>query len=64
MLSSIATLAYDFRRPEFFTDQLYAALKLVDRGAVSDYGALNLARMFSVTVILIEPGTLRRGWLG
>jgi membrane-bound lytic murein transglycosylase B len=47
MLSSIATLAYDFRRPEFFTDQLYAALTLVDRGAVSDYGALNLARMFS-----------------
>src|SRR6266702_2916623 len=35
MLSSIATLAYDCRRPEFFTDQLYAALKLVDRGALS-----------------------------
>ena len=33
MLSSIATLAYDCRRPEFFTDQLYAALKLIDRGA-------------------------------
>ena len=27
MLSSIATLAYDCRRPEFFTDQLYAALQ-------------------------------------
>src|SRR6202165_4500739 len=26
MLSSIATLAYDCRRPEFFTEQLYAAL--------------------------------------
>src|ERR1700691_3784643 len=35
MLSSIATLAYDCRRPDFFTDQLYAALKLVDRGALS-----------------------------
>jgi membrane-bound lytic murein transglycosylase B len=35
MLSSIATLAYDCRRPEFFTDQLYAALKLVDRGMLS-----------------------------
>jgi membrane-bound lytic murein transglycosylase B len=35
MLSSIATLAYDCRRPEFFTDQLYAALKLVDRGSLS-----------------------------
>ena len=35
MLSSIATLAYDCRRPEYFTDQLYAALKLVDRGTLS-----------------------------
>ena len=35
MLSSIATLAYDCRRPEFFTDQLYAALKLIDKGALS-----------------------------
>ena len=35
MLSSIATLAYDCRRQEFFTEQLYAALKLIDRGALS-----------------------------
>src|SRR5665213_383650 len=35
MLSSIATLAYDCRRPDYFTDQLYAALKLIDRGMVS-----------------------------
>ncbi|MBR0692740.1 lytic transglycosylase domain-containing protein [Bradyrhizobium lablabi] len=35
MLSSIASLAYDCRRPEFFTDQLYAALKLIDRGSLS-----------------------------
>jgi membrane-bound lytic murein transglycosylase B len=35
MLSSIATLAYDCRRPEFFTEQLYAALKLIDRGTLS-----------------------------
>jgi membrane-bound lytic murein transglycosylase B len=35
MLSSIATLAYDCRRPEFFTEQLTAALKLVDRGVLS-----------------------------
>ncbi|TYO64731.1 lytic murein transglycosylase [Bradyrhizobium hipponense] len=35
MLSSIATLAYDCRRPEFFADQLYAALKLIDRGTLS-----------------------------
>ena len=35
MLSSIATLAYDCRRPEFFTDQLYAALQLIDKGVLS-----------------------------
>jgi membrane-bound lytic murein transglycosylase B len=35
MLASIATLAYDCRRREFFTEQLYAALKLIDRGALS-----------------------------
>jgi membrane-bound lytic murein transglycosylase B len=35
MLSAIATLAYDCRRSEYFTDQLYAALKLIDRGALS-----------------------------
>ncbi|MHC5305997.1 lytic murein transglycosylase [Bartonella sp. LJL80] len=31
-LSAVATLAYDCRRSEFFTDQLYSALKLIDRG--------------------------------
>ncbi len=35
MLSSIATLAYDCRRPEYFTEQLYAALQLIDRGMLS-----------------------------
>jgi len=35
MLSSIATLAYDCRRPEYFTEQLYAALKLIDSGVLS-----------------------------
>lgn len=34
-LSAVATLAYDCRRSEFFTDQLYAALTLVDRGILS-----------------------------
>ena len=34
-ISAIATLAYDCRRPEYFTDQLYAALQLVDRGVLS-----------------------------
>ena len=31
-LSAVATLAYDCRRSAFFTDQLQAALKLVQRG--------------------------------
>jgi len=35
MLSSIATLAYDCRRPEYFTEQLYAALQLIDQGRLS-----------------------------
>jgi membrane-bound lytic murein transglycosylase B len=35
MVSAVATLAYDCRRPEFFTDHLYAALKLIDRGTLS-----------------------------
>jgi len=34
-LSAVATLAYDCRRPAFFTDQLFAALKLVDRGVLT-----------------------------
>jgi membrane-bound lytic murein transglycosylase B len=34
-ISAVATLAYDCRRTDFFTDQLLAALKLVDRGTIS-----------------------------
>jgi membrane-bound lytic murein transglycosylase B len=35
MLSSIATLSYDCRRSAYFTEHLYAALQLIDRGALS-----------------------------
>src|ERR1700710_3344390 len=35
MLSSIATLAYDCRRSASFTAHLYAALQLMDRGALT-----------------------------
>ena len=35
VLSAVATLAYDCRRSAYFTDQLYAALKLIDRGVMS-----------------------------
>ncbi|MFC3206702.1 lytic murein transglycosylase [Aquamicrobium soli] len=34
-VSAIVTLAYDCRRPDFFTPHAIAALKLVDRGALS-----------------------------
>ena len=34
-VSAVATLAYDCRRPEFFTEQLISALKLVDKGVLS-----------------------------
>ncbi len=34
-LSAVATLAYDCRRPAFFTEQLYATLTLMDRGILS-----------------------------
>ncbi len=34
-LSAVATLAYDCRRSAYFTEQLNAALTLVDRGALS-----------------------------
>ena len=33
-LSAVSTLAYDCRRTEYFTDQLYAALKLVQNGTL------------------------------
>lgn len=35
-VSAIVTLAYDCRRPEFFTPHAIAALKLVDRGVLSE----------------------------
>ena len=34
-ISAVATLAYDCRRTEFFTDQLYAALQLIQNGTLS-----------------------------
>lgn len=34
-ISAVATLAYDCRRSEFFTNQLYATLRLVQQGSLS-----------------------------
>jgi membrane-bound lytic murein transglycosylase B len=35
VLSAVATLAYDCRRTAYFTEQLYAALTLMERGILS-----------------------------
>lgn len=35
LISATASLAYDCRRPDFFTGHLLAALRLVDQGAIS-----------------------------
>src|ERR1700761_4299506 len=64
MLSSIASLAYDCRRPEFFTDQLYAALKLIDRGSVSPsqrgsmHGEIGQTQFMPKTVLEYGVGNL------
>jgi membrane-bound lytic murein transglycosylase B len=64
MLSSIATLAYDCRRPEYFTDQLYAALKLIDRGVLSGatrgsmHGELGQTQFLPKTMLEYGSGNL------
>lgn len=64
MLSSIATLAYDCRRPEYFTDQLYAALKLIDRGELSAstrgsmHGELGQTQFLPKTMLEYGTGNL------
>jgi lytic murein transglycosylase len=35
ILSAVATLAYDCRRSEYFTNQLYAALRLIQNGSLA-----------------------------
>jgi membrane-bound lytic murein transglycosylase B len=64
MLSSIATLAYDCRRPEYFTDQLYAALKLIDRGVLSGatrgsmHGEIGQTQFLPKTILEYGTGNL------
>jgi membrane-bound lytic murein transglycosylase B len=64
MLSSIATLAYDCRRPEYFTDQLYAALKLIDRGVLtgatrgSMHGEIGQTQFLPKTLLEYGSGNL------
>jgi membrane-bound lytic murein transglycosylase B len=64
MLSSIATLAYDCRRSEFFTDQLYAALKLIERGSISPsqrgsmHGEVGQTQFMPKTILNYGSGNL------
>jgi membrane-bound lytic murein transglycosylase B len=64
MVSSVATLAYDCRRSAFFTDQLYAALKLIDKGALSPrerssmHGEIGQTQFMPKNVLLYGVGSL------
>ena len=61
-LSAVATLAYDCRRSAFFTDQLYAMLKLIDRGALSPdargamHGEIGQTQFLPKSVLLYGTG--------
>lgn len=61
-LSAVATLAYDCRRTEFFNEQLYAALKLVERGVLSSssrgamHGELGQTQFMPKNVLLFGGG--------
>lgn len=63
-LSAVATLAFDCRRSEFFSDQLDAALKLVDRGILSAssrgsmHGEVGHTQFLPKSVLLYANGSL------
>jgi membrane-bound lytic murein transglycosylase B len=61
-LSAVATLAYDCRRSAFFTDQLNAALTLIDRGILtgstrgSMHGEIGQTQFLPKSVLLYGAG--------
>jgi membrane-bound lytic murein transglycosylase B len=61
MLSAVATMAYDCRRSAYFTDQLNAALTLIDRGVLSASARGSMAGEIGQTQFmpktLLEYGT-------
>jgi len=64
LISAVATLAYDCRRSAYFTDQLYAALKLVDQGVFSAntiasmHGEVGQTQFMPKTVLNYAVGSL------
>lgn len=63
-LSAVATLAYDCRRSAYFTDQLYAALTLIDRGVISAstrgsmHGEIGQTQFLPKTILEYGTGSL------
>ena len=63
-LSAVATLAYDCRRSAYFTDQLYAALTLIDRGVMSAgsrgsmHGEIGHTQFLPKNILLYGTGNL------
>jgi len=64
LISAVATLAYDCRRSAYFTDQLYAALKLVEQGTFnantigSMHGEVGQTQFMPKTVLNFAVGSL------
>lgn len=63
-LSAVATLAYDCRRSAYFTDQLQAALTLIDRGIMSAdsrgsmHGEIGHTQFLPKNILLYGTGNL------
>ncbi|MFV0281285.1 MAG: lytic transglycosylase domain-containing protein [Rhodoblastus sp.] len=64
LISAVATLAYDCRRSAYFTEQLYAALKLIDRGVfnantiASMHGEVGQTQFMPKAVLAYAVGNL------
>ena len=64
LLSAVATLAYDCRRPDFFKEHLYAALKLIDQGKLtgdqraSMHGEVGMTQFMPKAILQYGVGNL------